>query len=203
MNYCVAGIHTGIGKTVCSAALCEALGYDYWKPVQAGDLEASDSLFIQNHVSNSQCKIHPERHRLNTAASPHYAAKIDGISIALNDFELPHSNNGIIVETAGGIMSPLSEEIFNIDLIKHLDLPVILVSNNYLGSINHTLLSIAALNHKNIKIAGIVFVGEKNEATEQLILDHSGLIHLFSIPQFDNMNREIIYQFVNSTVINE
>lgn len=199
MNYCVAGIHTGIGKTVCSAVLCEALGYDYWKPVQAGDLEVSDSIFIKQHVSNKACKIHPERFRLNTAASPHYAAQVDGIKIDILDFKLPTTDNGMIIETAGGIMSPLSETVLNIDLIKHIGFPVILVSNNYLGSINHTLLSIDALNAHQINISGIVFVGNKNEVSENFILNRSGLIHLFSIPQFDTLNSDVIHQFVNDS----
>lgn len=201
MRYCIAGIHTGIGKTVCSAVLCEALGYDYWKPVQAGDLEASDSLFIKNHVSHKDCRIHSEQFRFKTAASPHYAAELEGITIELSDFKLPPTNNGIIIETAGGVMSPLSDQLLNIDLIKYLDIPVILVSNNYLGSINHTLLSIAALKGHSIKIAGIVFVGEKNEASEQYILKQSGLIPLFSIPQFDQINSKTISHFVKTTTM--
>ena len=195
MSYCIAGIHTGIGKTVCSTIICQALGYDYWKPVQAGDLDHSDSIFVRDHVNNPLCKIHPERYRLLTAASPHYAAELENVEIRREDFILPTTQNNIVVETAGGLMSPLAAGFLNIDLVAHLDLPVILVSNNYLGSINHTLLTCEVLKARNIEVAGIVFSGESVAASEKFILEHTGLPHLFSIPKFENLDAASMQQF--------
>ena len=152
MNIIIAGIHTGIGKTICSAVICQALGYDYWKPVQAGDLENSDSLFIKKNVSNSNCIVHSETYRLPISASPHFAAQESGVTIKPEDFVLPGTDNSLMVETAGGIMSPLAKDFLNIDLVMELNLPVVIVSNNYLGSINHTLLTVAALQQRHIPI---------------------------------------------------
>ncbi len=192
----IAGIHTGIGKTLCSAILCEALGYDYWKPIQAGDLDNSDSIFIQNHVSNSKCMIHPEAYRFQTAASPHFAADTEGVVIQKEKLILPKTNNKLIVETAGGIMSPLGKNFLNIDLIKYLNLPIILVSENYLGSINHTLMSAFALKQQQISIKGIVFNGEVVQSSVDYILEYTQLPLLFSIPRMANLNKENVKEFV-------
>ena len=202
MNIIIAGIHTGIGKTVCSAIICQALGYDYWKPVQAGDLENTDSIFIQKNVSNPSCTVHPEAYRLRIAASPHYAAATESIDIKKENIVLPVTFNNMVVETAGGIMSPLANNFLNIDLIQHLQLPVVLVAANYLGSINHTLMSWSVLQNRNIKTLGIVFDGETVKASEQYILAHTQLRLLFSIPHFAKVSQETISQFANTISIN-
>jgi dethiobiotin synthetase len=202
MSIIIAGIHTGIGKTVCSALICQATGYDYWKPVQAGDLDHSDSMFIRTMVSNPACFVHPERYRLTTAASPHQAAAIDGIRIQKTDFTIPESKNNILVETAGGLMSPAGNDFLAIDLIEHLRLPVILVSGNYLGSINHTLLSIDALKQRNIPIVGLVFSGEENPSSESFILAHTGSKLLFRIPMIPGFNKKIITTLASQLNIN-
>ncbi len=194
----IAGIHTGIGKTLCSAILCEAWGYDYWKPIQAGDLDNSDSIFIQNHVGNSKCTIHPEAYRFQTAASPHFAADTEGVVIEKEKLTLPLTNNNLIVETAGGIMSPLGKNFLNIDLIKHLNLPVILVSENYLGSINHTLMSVFALKQAHIPIKGIVFNRDVVQSSVDFILEYSELPLLFSIPKMADLNKESVKKFVDN-----
>lgn len=198
MSIIIAGIHTGIGKTICSAVLCQLLGYDYWKPVQAGDLENSDSHFIRDHVDHPSCVIHPESYRLSTAASPHYAAEQDSVIIEKHKILLPFSSNDIVIETAGGLMSPLGKKFLNIDLIQHLAFPVILVSNNYLGSINHSLLSCEALKIRNIPVCGIVFTGEKNRVSEKYILNYTGFPLLFSIPWFENLGSESIRKFAGT-----
>ncbi|MDN3654034.1 dethiobiotin synthase [Ferruginibacter paludis] len=202
MNIIIAGIHTGIGKTICSAIICQALGYDYWKPVQAGDLANSDSLFIKKNVTNEDCFIHPERFRLSIPASPHYAAIQDGIEIRPSDFILPKTTKPLAIETAGGIMSPFSNNFLNIDLIQQFNLPVILVSNNYLGSINHTLLTVNALLQKNIAIKGLVFSGEAVESTRAFILQHTQLPVLFSIPLFEKIDSDTIANFAKTVSIN-
>lgn len=197
MNIGIVGIHTGIGKTVCSAILCQALRSDYWKPVQAGTLEQSDSIIVEQFVTK-KIKIYPETYRLNTPASPHYAAALEGITIRVSDFELPDSINHLIIETAGGLMSPLAEDCLNLDLIRALKCPVVVVSENYLGNINHTLLTLKALKDADIRVLGIVFNGEKNEGSEEFILQYSGLPLLFSIPKFENINAESIALFADS-----
>lgn len=202
MNYIIAGIHTGIGKTVCSAVICQSLGYDYWKPVQAGEIENSDSIFIKRNVTNPACTVHREKYRLSIAASPHYAAAMDAVEIKPEDFVLPATQNKLVVETAGGIMSPLSTGFLNIDLMHQLKLPAIVVSNNYLGSINHTLLTVEAIKQRNIPIKGIVFSGETIEATRTYILEHTKLPLLFSIPQFENINADTIAEFAKTISIN-
>ena len=202
MSVIIAGIHTGIGKTICSAVLCQALGYDYWKPVQAGELENTDSHFIERNTVSEKIKIHAETYRLKTAASPHYAAALEGIEIRKEQFTLPSSSNKIIVETAGGLMSPLAKDFLNIDLVKQLGLPVLLVSSSYLGSINHSLLSVEALRNRNIPILGLVFSGVKNKPSEDYILQYTKLPFLFSIPLFDEVNAEVIEQFATRIPLN-
>jgi dethiobiotin synthetase len=201
MGIIIAGIHTGIGKTICSAVICQALGYDYWKPVQAGDLENSDSIFIQRNVTNPACKIHREKYLLQTPMSPHKAAEIDGILITKDDFILPISTNPMVVETAGGIMSPLADNLLNIDLMEHLQLPVILVSNNYLGSINHTLLTVSALKQRNIPIKGLVFSGEEVSSSREFILQYTLVPLLFSIPLFKKTDAATIATFAANNTI--
>lgn len=199
MNVVIGGIHTGIGKTLCSAILCENLGYDYWKPVQAG-IERTDSDFIKTHVSNPKCEIHPEVYLLKTPASPHYAAELEDVEIKRDAIQLPDTSNSLVIETAGGLMSPLSYNYLNIDMIEQLGFPVILVSNNYLGSINHTLLSVEALRKKNITILGMVFSGEEVLSTRSFILSYTRLPLLFSIPEM-GISKASIHQFASKITI--
>lgn len=195
-QFIVVGIHTGIGKTVASSVLCQALNADYWKPVQAGDLDQSDSISVKSCSSESY--IFKEQFSLQIPASPHYAAKEEGIEIKLSDFEIPTTQNNLIIETAGGVMSPLSDTILNLDLINHFNKPVFLVSENYLGSINHTMLTIQALKNRNIEIIGIIFNGEKNEATESFILQYSQIPYLFHLPKFVTKSESEIASFAES-----
>lgn len=201
MSVIIAGIHTGIGKTICSAVICQALGYDYWKPVQAGELENSDSIFIKQNVSNPNCTIHPESYQLSMAASPHYAAELDAVEIKMERLVLPQTNNNIVIETAGGVMSPLSNKLLAIDLIQELNLPVILVSNNYLGSINHTLLTVAALQQRNIPVSGIVFSGATVLSSQVFILAYTRLPLLFAIPYFEKVEPTAIKAFAATLAI--
>jgi len=188
----VTGIGTGIGKTIVSAVIVEKLKADYWKPVQSGDLDKSDSLSVQNLISNSTTKIHPESYKLTQPFSPHKSAAIDGITIDPNTIHLPKTNNKLIVEGAGGLMVPLNNEFLIIDLIKKLDIEVVLVSQNYLGSINHTLLSIYALKKYDIPIKGIIFNGAKDIYSKEFILRNSGLELLGHIPEYSVIDRKTI-----------
>lgn len=191
-RYFITGIGTGIGKTITSAVITEKLQADYWKPIQSGDLEQSDSLAVQNLISNSQTQIHPETYRLTQPLSPHLSAKLDGIEIELSRFKLPQTSNSLIVEGAGGLMVPLNDQHLIVDLIKQLDLEVILVSQNYLGSINHTLLSINLLHQYQILVKGIIFNGEVNEESQRYILNYTKIPYLGNIPHLDIINKQSV-----------
>ncbi|MFH0867509.1 MAG: dethiobiotin synthase, partial [Bacteroidota bacterium] len=132
-NYFVTGIGTDVGKTIVSAILCEALQADYWKPVQCGSLDHTDSDVVRNLLSNNKSNIHPEIYRLKTAASPYHAATLENVYIDPGKIILPKTNNDLIIEGAGGLMVPLNDNYLMIDLIKKLNAEVILVSQNYLG----------------------------------------------------------------------
>ena len=191
----VTGIGTDVGKTVVSAILTEALEADYWKPVQAGDLDNSDSIKVERFISNNKTIIHPEGMKLNSPMSPHAAAAIDNVEIKLPDFKLPITDNDLVVEGAGGLMVPLNDEDLIIDLIQQLDIEVVLVSQNYLGSINHTILSIDALKNRGIKVLGIIFNGEENIETEKYVLNYSGLKCLGRVQQHPSINKEIVLSY--------
>ena len=167
----ITGIGTDIGKTVVSAILVEKLKADYWKPVQSGELDNSDTMKVKALVSNSLSVFHPESYRLNTALSPHHSAKIDSITIDPSKIIVPEtSNQYLVIEGAGGLMVPLNDEYLVIDLASDLNAEIILVSKAYLGSINHTLLSIDAIKQRNLPLRGIIFNGNANPESEELIL---------------------------------
>lgn len=187
MKLFITGIGTDVGKTVASAIVTQALEADYWKPVQAGDLELSDTHKVRARVANEKSQFHPNTYALNTPASPHLAAELDGITIDLKKIKEPQTNNHLVIEGAGGILVPLNDTDCIIDLIR-LDYKVIVVSRHYLGSINHTLLTIEALQHRNIPVAGIIFSGDENQATETIILNKTGVKFIGRIdnePYFD------------------
>ena len=186
----VAGIDTDSGKTVVSAILCKALKADYWKPVQAGDLENTDSHKIKRWSPDTT--IHPEAYRLTKPMSPHAAAEIDRVRIDETVLQLPTTQNKLIVELAGGLMVPMREDYLNIDWVESTGLPVILVSNYYLGSINHTLLSLNLLKQRNIPLVGIIFNGEKNESTYDVIIKRSGVKCLLEIDKEHEINEKVI-----------
>jgi len=190
-QYVVTGIGTGVGKTVVSAILSEALKANYWKPVQAGDLQESDSIKVRNWSPNSV--VLPEKYQLNTPASPHYAAELESVFLSKNDFKLPEIDQNLIVEGAGGLMVPLNDQgLLYVDIFKQWNLPVILVSRHYLGSINHTLMSVQTLKSRNIPIRGIIFVGEENRATEDIIAKVSGVEILIRIPEVEQVDSSFI-----------
>ena len=174
MKIFITGIGTDVGKTVASAIVTQALEADYWKPVQAGDLDNSDSHKVRAMVSNDKSVFHPNAYALNTPASPHLAAELDGITIDLKNVVEPKTNNHLVVEGAGGVLVPLNDKDCVVDLIQN-DHKVIVVSRHYLGSINHTLLTIEALQNRKIKVAGIIFSGDENKATEDIILNKTGV----------------------------
>lgn len=193
-QFIVAGIGTEIGKTVTSAILTASLKANYWKPVQSGDIATGDAYWIRNWVPSAT--IHPSTYALTQPISPHTAAEIDGVSIQLKDFKIP-TDQTLIVELAGGIMVPLNDHDTNLDLIKHFNLPVILVSKNYLGSINHTILSYEILKQHGIPMAGIVFNGPENPSGEKFILNHTGLPLILRVNQESEINEAVIASYAN------
>lgn len=188
----ITGIGTGIGKTIISAIVTEKLKADYWKPIQSGDLDNSDTMKVQSLVSNPATKFHPEAYRLTQPFSPHKSAAIDKISIDMENILLPKTDNQLVIEGAGGLMVPLNDNFLMIDLIKQLNPKVILVSQHYLGSINHTLLSIHALKKYNIEVMGIIFNGAKDIYSKSYILNYSNLPELGTIPTFENLTRKAV-----------
>ncbi len=192
-GFFVTGIGTGIGKTVVSSVLVEALQADYWKPIQSGNLDFTDTDFVKEYTIHHQT-IHPEDYLLRIPVSPHLAAKLEDKNIDIQYFKLPKINNHLIVEGAGGLMVPLNDKHLIKDLIINLQLPVIIVSMNYLGSINHTLLTIEALRQYKIPVAGIIFNQESNIESENYILEYTGIRCLGKIPKADIMSKGFIVQ---------
>jgi dethiobiotin synthetase len=195
MQYIVAGIGTEIGKTFISSILTESLQADYWKPIQSGALDFTDSDTVKSLISNPKTVFHPEAYRLNEPMSPHAAAAIDGVEIQLSKFQLPQTDNHLIVELAGGIMVPLNDRETNLDLIKKLNIPVILISKNYLGSINHTLLSVEILKMNNITLKGLIFNGEQNKSSEEFILNYTKLECLGRVNFEENIDKNVVKKY--------
>lgn len=194
-RFFVTGIGTDVGKTVVSAILVEALNADYWKPIQAGDLDNTDTMKVRSLISNTKSKFHPETYQLTKLMSPHAAAEADGVKINIDTIALPVTSNSLIIEGAGGLMVPLNDEFLVIDLIQKLEAEVILVSSNYLGSINHTLLTVEVLKSRNIPIAGIIFNGRSSKTTEEYILNYTELKCLLFIEEEKKINKEMILKY--------
>lgn len=187
----ITGIGTGIGKTITSAVLVEKLQADYWKPIQSGDLDYSDTDKVRELVSNKRSVFHPEAYRLTQPFSPHKSAELDRVRIELSKIILPETENQLIIEGAGGLMVPLNDTDLMIDLIQMLEAEVVLVSQNYLGSINHTLMSAEILRIRNINISRIVFCGVGDHNSEDIITRRLKR-EIIQIPFFNKINKSII-----------
>lgn len=188
-KYFITGISTEVGKTVAAAIVTEALKADYWKPVQAGDLDNSDTHKLKRLISNSETLFHDNAYQLNTPMSPHAAAEIDEVKINLKKIVPPETEKDLVIEGAGGLLVPLNDKDCIVDLIKPEYL-VILVSRHYLGSINHTLLSVEALKSRGIENIGIIFSGNEHPTTESIIKKMSKVEIIGRIdeePYFDEM----------------
>jgi dethiobiotin synthetase len=186
MKFVVTGTDTDIGKTVFAAALAGALGAAYWKPVQAGLEEETDSQTVARLAGVT---VLPEAHRLKLAASPHQAAAEEGIVIAPESLNPPDADP-LVIEGAGGLMVPLTAAVLNIDLFARWGLPLILCARTSLGTINHSLLSVEAIRIRNIPLAGIAFIGDENRESESIIIAKSGARRLGRLPRLDPLGRE-------------
>lgn len=197
----ITGIGTGIGKTVTSAVLTQYFKADYWKPIQSGDLDQSDSLTAKSLIDNDLI-IHPERFKLNYPASPHQSAAMENIEINLDDFQLPNTENSLLVEGAGGLFVPLNNYDFMIDLIAKFNLKTVLVVRDYLGCINHTLLSIEALQHRNLEIAYVVLNGNFEPATKDVLLKNfPKTTQIIELPELNVLSKENINKVSKSLQI--
>lgn len=188
-HYFITGIGTEVGKTLVAAIVTQALKADYWKPVQAGDLDNSDTHKLRRLVQNDETVFHDNSYALNTPMSPHAAAEIDNVKIRVKDIRPPQKDRDLVIEGAGGLLVPLNGNETIIDLISK-DHKVILVSRHYLGSINHTLLSVEALKSRGIHNIGIIFSGEEHPSTESIISKMAGVEIIGRIdeePYFDEM----------------
>ena len=196
MKLFITGISTDVGKTVASAIIVEALQADYWKPIQAGDLGHSDTHKVQSLITNTQSQFHPNSYALQTPASPHLAAAKDGITIDLKQIQEPKTVNHLVIEGAGGILVPLNVTESVVDIIQP-DYKVIVVSRHYLGSINHTLLTVEALQNRKIQVAGIIFSGEENTSSEQIILNRTGVICIGRIGEEPYFDTNVIVEYAD------
>lgn len=198
-QFIVAGIGTEIGKTVSSAVLVKHLQADYWKPVQSGYPTDSDVRTVQELVGPNHT-FFPSTYNLKEPLSPHTAAEIDGVKISVADFNLPKTEKPLVVELAGGLMVPLNDHETNVDLIQKLGLPVVLVSKNYLGSINHTLLSVELLKNKGIPVLGLIINGDSNPSGEKFIENYTKLPVLCRIKQEAEITPQIIESYAKSVI---
>ena len=196
-KYFITGIGTEVGKTIAAAIVTESLKADYWKPIQAGDLDASDTHKLKSLISNKKTVFHPNSFALQTPMSPHAAAEIDGVHISSEEIKEPKTKNDLVIEGAGGLLVPISQTETIADLIKP-DYKVILVSRHYLGSINHTLLTIEALKARGLNCFGIIFNGEEHKPTEEVILKMSRVNFLGRIDKEPYFDRAVVSEYAET-----
>jgi dethiobiotin synthetase len=196
----VSGTDTEIGKTVVSSMLTIGLSAGYWKPVQSGRDPHSDTEFVQQATGLPDSHFYSETYSLAEPMSPHAAADIDGVSIKLDQFNMPSfSQPHLIAEGAGGLIVPLNDQHYVIDLISHLNLPTLLVARSGLGTLNHTLLSLEALQRRNIEIFGVILVGDRHPSNEETISTHGGIENLFTLPVLPEINPETLKRAFDQT----
>lgn len=190
----VAGTDTEIGKTVFAAGLTRALGAVYWKPVQSGLEDETDSETVRRLAALPAERILPEAYRLRTPASPHHSAKLDGVTIDPARLSPPETEKCLVIETAGGLLVPITEHFLQIEAIARWDAPVILCARTRLGTINHTLLSLEALRARRIPVLGVAFIGEGDAPAESAIIGFSGAVRLGRLPLLDPLTPERLVQ---------
>ncbi|RUU14500.1 ATP-dependent dethiobiotin synthetase BioD [Mesorhizobium sp. USDA-HM6] len=191
-GFIITGTDTGIGKTVFSAGLAGLLGGFYWKPVQSGLDEETDSEVVARLSGLPAGRVLPEIYRLRAPLSPHRSAEIDDVAIEAAKLSLPHLPGPLIIEGAGGLMVPLNRQTKFIDVFREWQLPVILCARTALGTINHTLLSIEALRARSIPLLGIVFIGKEMADNQRTITEFSGVPQLGRLPFLDPLTDETL-----------
>lgn len=193
----ISGIGTDVGKTIISAILVEKMKADYWKPVQTGSDTDSDTVTVKCLVTNTRSQFFQESVSLKKPVSPHEAAALEGVEIRLEQLIVPVTENNLIIEGAGGLMVPLNDTQIMADLVCYFDAELILVCKHYLGSINHTLLSLELIKQRKLNFKGIIFTGSQNLASESFILKYSGIKKLGYIPELDKIDSLSIKQSIN------
>jgi dethiobiotin synthetase len=191
----VAGIGTDVGKTIVSAILTTLLKGDYWKPIQCGEEENSDTATMKRLIDTTRYSVHPPAYSLKAPLSPHHAARLENISMNLESIALPQTTRPLIIEGVGGILVPLTPKTSSIDLFKSWDCQWIIVSRHYLGNINHTLLTIEVLKKLYLPILGIIFNGEHNPDSESVILEISQVSVLGRLLPEANLNPQTIQRY--------
>jgi dethiobiotin synthetase len=199
-RFFITSIHTDSGKTLISTIIAQALQADYWKPIQAG--HPRDTETVQKFLRNKRSVVHPEAYLLNAPMSPHAAARLDHIYIHPENILMPYTEHPLVIEGAGGILAPINDEHFIIDLVDRFDAEVILVANIYLGSINHTLLTVNELKRRDVRVKGIVFNGPPNPETETIILKHSGYRCLLRVQPEPEITQKVINRYAMSFMEN-
>ena len=190
----VSGTDTGVGKTVFSAALAGALDGYYWKPMQSGLDEETDSQTVSRLSGLAAERVWPEAYRLRTPVSPHLAAELDGITIDHRALEVPHTDRPLVIEGAGGLLVPLTRDVTYLDLMARWRLPVVLCARTALGTINHSLLSIEALRARDVAILGVSFIGDENVETERIIIDMGRVKRLGRLSHVTPLTRATLRQ---------
>lgn len=191
-KFVITGTDTDIGKTIFAAALTAALDGSYWKPVQAGLAEETDSETVARIGKIDPARILPERYRLRIPASPHYSAAQEGVEIELRDFAIPQVDGPLIIEGAGGALVPVNPKLLFADLFAHWALPVVIVASTRLGTINHSLLTIEALRSRGVPIQGMAFTGAGNKDSEQTICQIGDVRHLGRLPWIEHLSPETL-----------
>lgn len=194
-KYFITGISTEVGKTVASAIITEALQADYWKPIQSGDLDYSDTHKVQKLISNTKTVFHPNSYALQTPMSPHAAAEIDGVIIEIDNIKEPVTENHLVIEGAGGLLVPLNDKNTLLDAIKP-DYKVIVVSRHYLGSINHTLLTVNLLKEKGFDVS-LIFSGNEHKTTEDIIKKMTGAPVIGRIEEEPYFDQNVIKEYAD------
>jgi dethiobiotin synthetase len=194
-QYFITGISTEVGKTVAAAIITEALQADYWKPIQAGELDNSDTHKVKRLISNSKSIFHENSYALKTPMSPHAAAEIEGVTIDLKKILIPKTKNHLVIEGAGGLLVPLNNSETILDIIKP-NYKVIVVSRHYLGSINHTLLTIKLLQEKGFDIA-IIFSGDAHKTTEDIIVKMTNVSVIGRINEEPYFDKNVVKEYAD------
>ncbi len=193
-RFFITGTDTGVGKTVVSALLCAALDAYYWKPIQTGTREGTDSNTVIRMAQLPRSRVVPEGYRFRPAVSPHLAAQRAGVRIELRKIRMPRipAREALVAEGAGGVLVPINKTQFMTHLMRHLKLPVLLVSRTALGTINHTLLSLAALRAARLDMHGVVLVGPPNPENRKAIERYGGIPVIGSVPKLARINRRVL-----------
>ncbi|MBA3665808.1 MAG: dethiobiotin synthase [Bacteroidetes bacterium] len=200
-KFFVTGIGTGVGKTFACAVLTEALKADYWKPVQCGTVDGTDTQKIKELISNSDSVFHKEGYCFNEPVSPHLAALNENTKIKMDGMVLPHTDKHLVIEGAGGMMVPLNDQAFAIDLAREFEAEVILVCRNYLGCINHSLLSIDYLVKNDFPVRGIILNGNFDKAVRAAIMNYSELPIIAELPEIKGITKETVSNLASSVNI--